>query len=108
MGRDLNPEPVPVGHQVTLAPIKIRIPGLPKIYSKGIVGNIQNNRTLKTFMHYHLHIFLKVHFQSRFPNLLGAQDPKLVVRPAVLPAVHKAPTGWSRSGFRGPRIPCEP
>lgn len=59
-------------------------------------------------MHYHLHILVKIHFQSRFLNLLSAQDPRLVVRPAILPAVYKAPKGWSCSGFCGPRIPCEP
>ena len=57
MNEDLNPEPVPLGPLVTLASIKTGIPGLPKIYRKGIVENTQSNKTFKTLMHHNLHIY---------------------------------------------------
>lgn len=41
MNGDLNAEPVPLGPLVTLTPIKIRMPGLPKTCRKGIVENIE-------------------------------------------------------------------
>lgn len=81
---------------MTLASIKKRIPGFPKIYSKGIYGKYIDIKSIHALSFAHL---IEVHFQSRFSNLLSAQDPTLVVRPAVLPAVHKAPMGWGRSGF---------